>query len=115
MELAVRLQVGSGIVEEGAGVVVKVVALVRDGGDVRDNVLVINTKQTLELALLSFVVQRGCMSLPVVHAGVLIQLGQVPGVQRHASLSLHWLRHGQGRGSEGSSEEEELHLGIGLV
>jgi hypothetical protein len=116
MGLTVRLQEASGVVEVGAGVVVKVVALARDGGDVRDDVPVVTAKQALELVVLSFVaIQRGWVNLPVVHVGVLIQLGQGPGVQRHASLGLHWLRHGQGRSSEGSSEEEELHFEIGLV
>jgi hypothetical protein len=74
------------------------------------------TKQALELAVLFFMaIQRGWVNLPVIHVGVLIQLGQGPGVQRHASLSLHWLRNGQSGGSEGSSEEEELHFEIGLV
>jgi hypothetical protein len=112
--LTVRLQEATGVVEVGAGVVVEVVALARDGGDVRNDVPVVVTKQALELAVLSSVLQRGWMNLPVVHGAVLVQLGEGPGVQRHASLSLYWLRNSQGRGSEGSSEEE-LHFEIGLV
>lgn len=100
--LTVRLPIPSGIIEEGAGLIVQFVTPARHRGSVEENVPVVLTMGApiRNWSSIGFIDRRRI--LPVVQVTVLVQLNTVSGEQRRPLSDR--LGHGHSWGGEDSSE-----------